>query len=444
MAATHRMASADAAWLHMDRPTNLMVVNSVFWFDRPVDWDEVAAAFADRLVPSFPRFAQRVVEPPVTLGLVMPTWRDAEDFDLDNHLRRVRLPAPGGDEELHAYVSAQAGRRLDAGRPLWEAHLIDGYGGGCAVLLRTHHAIADGTALVQALLTLVDVPADGAHPGQLPLVGSAPSVRPDPPAPQASLLTRTVDAVRLAPDRNAMLRRLGFARTDDDSPLRGALSGRKRMTWSPAIPLEPVKAAGRASGATVNDLALAAVSGALRRYLQHHGRDVSRLTVVVPVNLRPSDQPLDPGRGNQFGLAFVPLPVAEPDAANRLAAVQTAMNSVKETGEGVVTAGALTVLGHVPTTVEQWWLDLFAGRATAVVTNIAGPREEVSLAGVPLRGFTAWVPATGPVGIGLSICSYAGQLLLGVAVDEALVTDSEVLLAALDDEVAALRDLATR
>jgi WS/DGAT/MGAT family acyltransferase len=251
-----------------------------------------------------------------------------------------------------------------------------------------------------------------------------------------------VGAVRQAADRRAMLHRLGFARADDDSPLRGPLSGRKQLSWSPAIPLEPVKEAGRRSGATVNDLALSAVAGALRRYLGDKGRDVERLTAVVPVNLRPLDQPMDPGRGNQFGLAFVPLPVAEPDPAARLAAVRAAMDTVKATGEGVVTAGALSVVGHTPMALEQWWLDLFAGRATAVVTNIAGPRSEVSLAGVPLRGFTAWVPSTGPVGVGLSICSYAGKLLLGVSVDEALVPDSEVLLRALDEEVAALRELA--
>ena len=150
---------------------------------------------------------------------------------------------------------------------------------------------------------------------------------------------------------------------------------------------------------------------------------------------------MDSLRGNQFGLAFVPLPVSEADVSRRLAAVHAAMDTVKATGEGVVTSGALAVLGHTPAVLEQKWLDLFAGRATAVVTNIAGPREEVSLAGVPLRGFTAWVPSTGPVGLGLSICSYAGQLMLGVAVDEALVPDSEMLLAALDDEMAELRQL---
>ena len=84
------------------------------------------------------------------------------------------------------------------------------------------------------------------------------------------------------------------------------------MTWSPTVPLEQVKRAGRAHGATVNDVALAAVAGALRRHLHAHDQQVERLTAVVPVNLRPPDQPLDPRRGNQFGLAFVRLPVVSP------------------------------------------------------------------------------------------------------------------------------------
>jgi diacylglycerol O-acyltransferase / wax synthase len=443
--ATERMASADAAWLQMDRPTNLMVVTCVFWFDRPLDQDRVAAAFAERLVPAFPRFAQRMVEPPVTLGLVGPRWADVEGFDVRDALRRVVLRAPGGDAELHAHVSAQADRPLDPGRPLWEAHLVDGFGDGCAILLRTHHAIADGTALVQALLALADPPDGGTrHAGQRLLAGrpffgvpirglSRPSADDGRPALTAR--------ARAAVDRAAMLRRLGFAPGDEPSVLRGPLSGRKRMTWSPAVPLEQVKRAGRAHGATVNDVALAAVAGALRRHLHAHDQQVERLTAVVPVNLRPPDQPLDPRRGNQFGLAFVRLPVGEPDPAARLRAVKTAMDQVKATGEGVVVSGALAVVGQTPVQVEQWWLDLFAGRATAVVTNIAGPREQVALAGVPLRGFTAWVPSTGPIGVGLSICSYAGDLLVGVAVDEALVPDSDQLLTALAEEVATFREL---
>ena len=218
VASTERMASADAAWLHMDRPTNLMVVTCVFWFDEPLNWDRVAAAFAERLVPAFPRFAQRVIEPPVTLGLVGPRWADVADFDASDHLHRVVLPAPGGDTELHTHVSAQADRPLDPGRPLWEAHLVDGFRNGSAILLRTHHAIADGTALVQALLTLADRPADSTrHAGQRLLAGPGGPPVPArglarPPAPDADppdLRGRVRDVA----DRGAMLRR-------SDSPRR--------------------------------------------------------------------------------------------------------------------------------------------------------------------------------------------------------------------------------
>jgi diacylglycerol O-acyltransferase / wax synthase len=454
MGAPEPMASADAAWLHMDRPTNLMVVTCVFWFDRPLEVDAVAAAFAERLVPAWPRFAQRAVEPRVTIGLVGPQWEDVPGFDVRDHLREVRLPAPGSDEELHDHVSRQADVPLDRSRPLWRADLVQGYGRGCALVLRTHHAIADGTALIQALLTLVDPADDGPHSGQLPLpppgtrlAGPSPGARARRLGEQAlgqwaSALTQPLDAVRRAYERGTMLNRLGFGVADQDSVLRGPLSGTKRMTWSRALPLEEVKRVGRPHGATVNDVALAAVAGGLRRYLQGHGQQVSRLTVVVPVNLRPLDEPMDTGQGNQFGLAFVPLPVGEAGAAARLAAVQAAMDRVKATGEGIVVHRALEALGHTPVQAEQAWLDLFGGRATAVVTNIAGPRERVQLAGVPLRGFTAWVPSTGPIGVGLSICSYAGELLLGVSVDEALVADSETLLAALSDELEHLRGLA--
>jgi diacylglycerol O-acyltransferase / wax synthase len=457
MPTTERMASADAAWLHMDRPTNLMVVSCVFWFDTPLDADALAATFAERLVPAFPRFAQRAVEPPVTAGLVTPQWEDVDGFVPRDHVLETRLPSPGSDEQLHAYVSEQSVVPLDRSQPLWQAHLVQGYGDGCAVLLRTHHAIADGTALVQALLTLVDAPDDpdgGAHSGQLPLAprDGSPGLRvqAERNADRArrlsgrlfdgwtSAFTRPVETARRAVDRGAMLTRLGFGGADDDSVLRGPLSGRKQMTWTTATSLADVKRLGKAHGATVNDVALAAVAGGLRRYLRSHGDAVDQLTAVVPVNLRPLDSPLDTGQGNEFGLVFVRLPVSEPDAAARLAAVKASMDQVKVTGEGVVVYGALNALGRTPVQVEQAWLDLFGARATAVVTNIAGPREAVQLTGVPVRGFTAWVPSTGPIGVGLSICTYVGDLLLGVAVDEALVPDSEVLLTALADELADL------
>ncbi len=454
MTTSERMAAADAAWLHMDRPDNLMVVNCVFWFARPLDWDAVGAAFAERLIPAFPHFSQRVVEPAVTVGLLGPRWEAAEDFSVAEHLKRARLRAPGDDAQLHRYVSKQADHPLDPGRPLWQAHLIDGYRTGCAILLRTHHALADGTALIQALLTLVDDPSGDSHPGQLPLAAAGEAQAWMGTAARraghlastllggwGSALTRPSRAVEsfLSVTGNArLLTRAAFEGQDDPSVLRGPLSGTKHLTWSSPRALDEVRRAGRRAGATVNDLALAAIAGALRRYLLDRGQDVAQLTAVVPVNLRPLDQPMDPQQGNQFGLAFVRLPVAEPERDARLAKVKEAMGRVKATHEPVIIYSVLGAMAQTPSQVEQAWLDLFARRASTVITNIAGPKEPVAIAGVPLCGFVAWVPCTGPIGVGLSVCSYAGDLVLGVAVDRALVPDSAALLTELTHEFDAM------
>jgi WS/DGAT/MGAT family acyltransferase len=306
---------------------------------------------------------------------------------------------------------------------------------------------------VQALLTLVDAPGEANPPAGLrqfaqgrsdaswlraagrragALLGAWGSalLRPD----------KAMAAARAWPATSAMLTRLGFAQPDEPSVLRAPLSGTKHLTWTTSRPLAAVRVAGKSVGATVNDVALTAIAGALRTYLQRNDQEVSRLTAIVPVNLRPIEEPFDPDHGNQFGLAFVRLPVGDPDRLGRLAKVRGAMNRVKTSGEATVVYGALTVMGQTPTQIEQSWLDLFAGRASAVITNIAGPTEPVFLAGVPLAGFTAWVPSTGPIGVGLSVCSYAGQLILGIAVDTAVVADSEQLLSLLNDELDAVLD----
>ncbi|HEX8958604.1 MAG TPA: wax ester/triacylglycerol synthase domain-containing protein, partial [Solirubrobacterales bacterium] len=126
----HAMPAADAAWLHMDRPTNPMVVNGLFLLGRAPDFDLMAARLEERLVARFPRFRQRVVDP---LGR-RPAFEDDPAFDLDSHLHRLALPPPGDRAALQAAVGDLIGPPLDPGRPLWEAHLIEGFGDGAAVL----------------------------------------------------------------------------------------------------------------------------------------------------------------------------------------------------------------------------------------------------------------------------------------------------------------------
>ena len=461
-----RMDPADVAWLHMDRPTNLMVVNTVLWFDAPVDQASVLQVFQDRVVSRFRRFRQRAADPALTLApWAAPEWADDAGFALADHVSRTRLPAPGDQRALQRAASGLAGRPLRKDRPLWELHLLDGYGDGGALLLRTHHAIADGTALMQVLLALADPPDAGEHPGLLPVHDDTPGP-PLLPGPGGRAAGRAIAAARragsaagdlsavllaaLADPRKAaglagsartdaaMLRKLGFGLTAGRNLLQGPLVPGKQRAWTRPVPVEAVRAAAAAAGSTVNDLMLTAITSALRRYLLEHDALADEVIVIVPVNLRPAGAPLPAGLGNEFGLVFVRLPTGETDQGRRRARVKAQMDQVKSSHEGVFVYTMLQRMGQLPTAAQNAWVDAFAGKATAIVTNVSGPPHRVQIAGTPVAGMMGWVPVTGPLGLGLSIVSYAGQLLVGLASDTHLLPGHDRLLALLEEEVGAL------
>ena len=461
-----RMDPADVVWLHMDRPTNLMVVNTVLWFDVPVDQASVLQVFGDRVVWRFRRFRQRVADPAVTLApWAAPEWVDDAGFALAEHVSRTRLPAPGDQRALQQAASDLAGRPLRKDRPLWELHLLDGYGDGSALLLRTHHAIADGGALMQVLLSLADPLDTGEHTGVLPVHDDTPGP-PLLPGPGGRTAGRAIAAARragsaasdlgavlraaLAGPRTAaglagsaradaaMLAKLGFGLTAGRNLLQGPLVPSKQRAWTRPVPVGAVKAAGAATGSTVNDLMLTAITSALRRYLLEHDALAEEVIVIVPVDLRPAGAPLPAGLGNEFGLVFVRLPTGETDEHRRRAGVKAQMDQVKSSREGVFVFTMLQWMGQLPAAVQNAWVDAFAGKATAIVTNISGPRHRIQIAGTPVAGMMGWVPVTGPLGLGLSIVSYAGQLSVGLASDAHLLPDHDRLLALLDDEIGAL------
>lgn len=144
----------DTIWLNMDRPENLMVIDSVMWFDEPVDWERLKQVLQHRLVDRYPVFSQRPVDP--SLGLGLPHWEDDPDFSLAHHVHHRTLPQPGNELALQRYVEQQMHHTLDRGHPLWEVHLLDGFESGSAVVMRFHHALADGIALAQVMLSLTD------------------------------------------------------------------------------------------------------------------------------------------------------------------------------------------------------------------------------------------------------------------------------------------------
>ena len=158
----------DTIWLNMDRADNLMVIESLMTTSGRLDRDRLAAVIEERVVSRYPVFRQRPGR--AVLPGLLPRWEDDPEFDLARHLHVGELPAPGGDGALQEYIAGQLDRPLPRDRPLWEVHLLQGYGGGSAVYSRLHHSLADGIALTQVLLSLTDASPEGtlvvddAHP----------------------------------------------------------------------------------------------------------------------------------------------------------------------------------------------------------------------------------------------------------------------------------------
>jgi diacylglycerol O-acyltransferase / wax synthase len=433
---SNAMSPADAAWLHMDRRTNLMVINSVLWFDRPVDLWDVRDVFAERVLDRFPRFRQRIKE---GLPGQSPSWSDDDAFEPDLHFHHLALPAPGDELVLQEVVSDLISAPLDRGRPLWEVYLLDGFGDGCALLIRMHHAIADGIALARVMLSLTD---DADAQAGASFAPARPRPRGDGVVAAASLAAGAARAGaglvrhphRIGPvvetavrDARSLVKLLAPGH-DTPSPLRGDLAVAHRVAWSKPVPLSTVKHAGHALDASVNDVLVAAVAGALRTYLaEHAGQEVDELHALVPFNLRPLDEPLPRDLGNRFGLLLLGLPVGIGDPLERVAAVHESMQKMKASHEGALSYGILGAIGRTPAAVEARLVDFFSAKGTMVLTNVPGPRRTVTLAGTQVRGVLVWAPCSGSVGMSVSVFSYAGKVTVGFLVDSALVADPQPL-----------------
>jgi diacylglycerol O-acyltransferase / wax synthase len=389
-----------------------------------------------------------------------PHWEDDPNFDLDLHLHRVALPAPGDRAALQAFVADLMASPLDRSTPLWQFHFVDGYGEGAALVGRIHHCIADGIALGRVLLSLTDESPDA---GIVPAGKSASAERRSPlqelfrPAAKAVSLARGAaealahEAIAVGKDPShlrdlaadaredaAAVAKLLTMPTDPPTVLKGELGVAQRVAWSSPIPLDDVKAIGHATGTTVNDVLLAAVAGGLRSYLESRGTQVGELTAVVPFNLRPLDEPLPSELGNRFGLVYLPLPVGIEDHRARLDQVHRRMERIKHSPEGAVSYGVLDAIGRTPTQIEKRLVDLFATKGSAVMTNVPGPRQPVYLAGTPVRGVLVWAPCSGGLSMSVAIFSYAGEVTLGVMTDAGLVPDPERIVAAFEPQLGSL------
>lgn len=448
------MSNVDAAWLHMEDPTNLMLITGVMSFYEKLDFADLKELIEDRLLP-FERFRKKVVISPIPgIG---PRWVTDKNFNLHSHLQKVALPDPGGQQELQEMVSTLMSTPLDMSKPLWQFQYIENYRGGSAVVARLHHCIADGIALVRVLLGMTDDSPKGAPHARRtrrrrrPLGGGywLPEVVNEAVYSVGRITGRMIDktvdtlsnpakAARLVAEGGKgaqVLARLATMPADPDSLFKGALCTRKVCAWSRVMPLEEVKAYAKAQGATINDVLLAGVTGALRRYMIRRKAAVDGvdLRAVVPVNLRPESDIVK--LGNRFGLVFLALPVGIEDHGKRLRELKRRMDAIKDSTEPLVIYALLNAVGLAGPEVEKIALQIFGSKATSVMTNVPGPRKEIYLAGKAMRSMMFWVPQSARLGLGVSILSYAGQVRLGVATDAGLVPDPDTIIADFQEEM---------
>ena len=436
------MSKVDTAWLRMEQPTNLMMINGVIVMGGPVDYERLLEVIERRLL-AFRRFRQKAED-----GAGGAAWVEDEDFDLRWHVRRIALPGKADRRELEILVSDLASSPLDPARPLWQFHLVENYEEGPVVVSRIHHCIADGIALVQVFLSLTDTTPD-AHWSDESEPGPAATSAGDAPvfdrllAPAREgldFITHVAqralgEGQRIAGEPGLVgdyavqaaeiFRELAHSLTlpeDPDTRLRGRLGVRKQVAWAEPIPLDEVKSVGKAFGCTVNDVLISAVTGALRKYLVSVGDDPAELEDIratVPVNLRPLEHAKD--LGNHFGLVFLSLPLAEANPVRRLFLVNDRMTELKASKQAAVTFGFLAALGMGPAALQKPVLDILSAKATTVLTNVPGPQHPIYLAGTCIREMMFWVPQNGGIGLGISILSYDGQVFFGLIADRRLV-----------------------
>ncbi|MGC8121770.1 wax ester/triacylglycerol synthase family O-acyltransferase [Marinobacter sp. VGCF2001] len=438
------MSSVDRSWLRMDTTENPMVISTVLVFEQPIPLKRLKRTLEERFL-KFRRFRQRVIDKGDSVF-----WEDDPLFDLDNHLHSIALPGNGDKGELQALASDLNSTALDYRRPLWQIHYIDNYKGGCALLIRIHHCIADGISLVRVMLSLTDRTAEPrlervTHPAtsakrQRTRTGRFLHRMVDSTQAAWEQAGLFVDSIRKEPDYPVKLAttaagividlaKLGLAPFEPKTSLKSTLVGRKRVAWAEPIELEAVKQCARALGGTVNDVLLCAATGALSRHFTEHDQAIPDcgIRVAVPFNLRPLDQPIET-LGNQFGLVLVCLPVEVTDPVMCFHQVQENMNRLKRSYQAQVTYSLLDLFGRGPDILERRALALLSNKASAVLTNVPGPRHAVYLAGSKLVQPMFWVPQSGNIGIGMSIFSYAGTVQFGITVDKGIQAEPAAVM----------------
>jgi diacylglycerol O-acyltransferase len=452
-AAAERMSRVDTAWLRMDNDVNLMMIVGVWLLTPAITLEALRERIGDKLL-KYPRFRQRAVQ-----DAMGASWVEDENFDLTRHVVPEVLRRQRGQTERQALqqrCADLATTPLDPHHPLWQFQLVENYEGGSALIARIHHCIGDGIALISVMMSITD---GGNDP---PVRRRKPKAEPEQEAdwladavlkPITDLtikaigmygngLARSMDM--LANPQQPLLGSIDMARAgvqvlsdaaalavmSDDSPtlLKGKPEGRKCVAWGEPLSLDAVKAVGKGLNCSVNDVLLSCVAGAIGAYLREQGEDPTgkEIRAMVPVNLRPLDKAWQ--LGNRFGLAPLVLPIGIDNPIERVYAVRARMADLKGSYQPLLAFAILAMTGLFIKPAQDLVLGMFAKKTTAVMTNVPGPAVPLKFCGATLRQTMFWVPASGDVGVGVSVLSYGGGVQFGLITDRRLCADPQKII----------------
>jgi diacylglycerol O-acyltransferase / wax synthase len=446
MANPDRLTGLDSSFLHLERDSAHMHVAACAVFDgRPPSHEQLLEALGSRL-HLVPRYRQRLAAVPMGQG--RPVWVDDPHFNAAYHVRHTALPSPGTEDQLMRMTGRVFSQALDRSRPLWEVWLVEGLAGDrFALLSKTHHALVDGVSGVDILTVLFD-----ASPEPMPVAPPEHEWTPRPLPSRAQLLAdalleRSTVPAEMARGLRAVLRgpRAVAGRVARSAGALGefALTGlqpapstlfnvpigpHRRFTWVRGD-LDEFKAVKNSLGGTVNDVVVAAVSGALGRYMRLHGEatDDVHLRAMIPVSVRAD---VERGAlGNRVAAMWAPLPVGVSDPVERLRTVSAAMQELKESGQAVGARVLTQLSGFAPPTIISQAARLQARQRlfNLVVTNVPGPQFPLYLLGRELQAIFPMVPLAKNTALGIAIMSYNGQLNFGLSGDFDVMSDIDVL-----------------
>lgn len=445
-----RLSGEDAGFLYMDppgQPMNTMAVGVLAPTDgAPVTLDDLASHLEDRL-DQLPSFRWRMVRVP--LRLHHPVMVDDPDFDLAFHLRHERVAAPGDPAALNALFARIAERHLDQRHPLWQATLVDGLEGGRqAVILKYQHCLADGVAAYTIFSRVfsdeVRDPLPGAGPfapaplpGRVRLIGSALAdhARALARLPRLAATTRTRTAAVKARRARAEVATPGFSGEAPWCVLNDAFSPPRAYVRA-ELPLAGLKQIKATAGVTLNDVILAVMAGACRRYLEAHGgAPTLPLLTSVPVSDEPADAPLRQ-HGNRFWSFTTSLATDVEDPWGRLAKISAVTREAKEQLSILGTDLMPAWLDVVPPLVAEPGARALVGRlkastdrvdANILISNIKGPDQPWTLFGRTVEDLHVDGPPSNGVGCNVMVWSYGDRMLLGILAFADALRDPDLL-----------------